>query len=276
MGKLKYLFFFFVVLFATSFWGCRKQDSLIMDLTPKALELEVEAGQSIFFRINITAPVKIVKFTVTKIRINAPDSILLDTLPASKSFSLNWGLKTKKNSNENIQLLFKAMDENGNEVSDQRLVKSAVKNTLVLFSNNTMFSAGNTSFNSFDLNEMTAKTYDSALYDTMPNLIPDLRELAITKDNNAEIATKYWYSPSGGKFIKIQGLNFESASKTEVINVFSSGLPALQYTDSLKVGDVYAFKTAITDPNPLTCLLRIENIVSGNGILAKYIFSVRK
>jgi hypothetical protein len=247
-----------------------------MDITPKSLEVEVEAGQSIFFRVNVTAPVSIVKFTITKIGNNSFDSILLDTIPGTKSFSVNWGLRTNKNATSNIQLLFKAIDENGNEVADQRLVIPGLKNNLILFANNTMFCSGNAIFNAFDFNDMAAKTYDSALYDTLPNLKPDIREFSSTKINNPEIASRYWYSPSGGKFIKVHGMDFENVTKTELVNIFSSGLPVLQYTDSLKTGDVYAYKTALTDPNPVLCLLKIESIVSGQGILAKYVFSVRK
>lgn len=264
------------VLFATSFSGCRKQDSLTMDITPRSLEVEIEAGQSVFFRVNISSTSPVSRFMITRIGNNEPDSIMLDSMPGTKNFSINWGLKTVKNATKPIQLLFKAIDDKGNEVSNQRLVIPTLKNSLLLFSNNIMFSSGNLNFNAFDLNQMAAVTYDSLLYDSLPNMKPDIRELKNSKINNPEVATRYWYSPSGGKFVKLQGVNFENTSKTELMSVFSGGYPMLNYTDSLKVGDIYAFKTALTDPDQMVCLLKIESIASGAGILAKYVFSVRK
>jgi hypothetical protein len=247
-----------------------------MEITPKSLEVEVEAGQSVFFRVNISSTSPIARFIITRIGNNAPDSVMLDSMPGSKNFTLNWGLKTDKNSTKTIQLLFKAIDDVGNEISNQKLVIPSQKNSLVLFPDNIMFTSGSLKFNAFDLNQMTAVTYDSLLYDTMPNMKPDIRELVNSKMSNPEMATHYWYSPSGGKFVRLQSISFENVTKTELMSVFSGGFPMLNYTDSLKTGDIYAFKTSITDPEQMICLLKIESIVSNPGTLAKYVFSVKK
>jgi hypothetical protein len=238
------------------------------------LEIEGNPGESVVFRINATSGVPLDRFTIVQSG-NLSDSVLIDTIVSGKSFSLTWNVRIPEITEDAIQLVFSIVDEDGNVNTDQRLIRPVIQNTLVEYNNNLMYSCFNTSFNAFDLKTILTVTYDSLLFDSVPALLPDLREF-----NNNPAATPfdisgYWYSPSGGKFVKTTSLNFNGVSKSDILNYFNGGFIGSNLTDSLHVGDIYAFKSVAGTSGSFVCLIKIDKIDFGSTP-ARYLFSVKK
>lgn len=247
----------------------------MLDVSPRELEIGGEPGELILFRINASSDAVLEQFTITRVG-NFPDTILLDTLINGKSFSLNWGVNTPQNVNQDIHLLFRIIDEDGSVSTEQRVIRPAFQNTLQEFTNNIMFSYANASFNAYDLNTVNVVTYDSLLFDSLPELKPDLREF-----NNNPLATPFdlsglWYSPSGGKFVKTGSLNFSSANKADLVNYFNGNFIQTNFTDSLEAGDIYAFRSKPDSAGSFYCLIRIDQVNFNGSSPANYVFSVKK
>lgn len=255
--------------------SCRKEDSLLLKITPEELEIPVEAGDDVHFRISVSSPSPVSRLIIESIG-NGMDSVLLDTVPMTKSFFMNWSYQTPINSLKNVQLLFRAINDAGDEFTAQRLLVVQMDDALSLIYDNLMYSVKNGSFNSFDFFSMSSVTYDSSLFDSLQGLLPDVREFNNNPNATPNEISGFWYSPSGGKFVKTTSVNFSNIKKEELLGFFNGSYNPLNYTDSLQVGDIYAYKSAANDTTPVVCLFRIDEMIFGPNTQARYKFSVKK
>ncbi len=254
--------------------GCKKPDSCYLDISPKGIEISANPGQNIYFQLQGSSGVKLSRLSILRTG-NVQDTLLLDTAINVKSFSLNWMFKTPTTSTNNINLVFTLSDEDGNVFKDQRVIILNTSSALVENINNVMYSKANALLNSFNLSSLNPITYDSLLFDSLPQLLPDLREL-----NNNPLASQFdvsglFYSPSGGKFVKANSVNYSIATQSDLQSLFNGNFNETAITDSLKVGDIYAFKSNASAANQVLCFIKIDQIIFGSSP-GKYVFSIKK
>lgn len=261
-------------LVAFLFDGCKKPDGCYLTISPKEIEINANPGENVFFQLQGSSDVKLSRLSILRTG-NGQDSILLDTAINLKSISLNWAYKTPSTSTNNVSLIFTLSDEGGNVFKDQRLIVLNSTTVLTEYVNNVMYSMPNTLLNSFSLSSLTPISYDSLLFDSLPQLLPDLREL-----NNNPLASAFdvsglFYSPSGGKFVKANSVNYSLATKNDLQTFFNGNFNETVITDSLKVGDIYAFKSNAASTNQVLCFIKIDQIFFGTTP-GKYVFSIKK
>ena len=255
-------------------FGCKNPNECYLSISPRSIEINANPGENLYFQLQGSSGVKLSRLSVLRTG-NAQDTLLLDTAINVKSFSLNWLYKTPTSNTSSVTLVFTLTDEDGNVFKDQRKILINSSSVLTEYVNNMMYSMPNSLFNSFDLYSMAPITFDSLLFDSLPQLLPDIREF-----NNNPLASPFdvsglFYSPSGGKFVKASNINYSSATKSDLVTLFNGSFNITTTTDSLKVGDVYAFKSNPSSTDSTICLIKIDQILFGSSP-GKYVFAIKK
>lgn len=261
-----------IILLLTSILGCREKENIFLGITPAELEIQVNAGDPVYFRIDASSDISLRTCTITRIG-NALDSVILDTVFNSKSFYKSFAFQTPPGSTNEIKLLFKLTDEDGNVASAQRIIFPTNTGLLAEYTNQLMYTFYSANLNAYNFSQISAVTYDSALYAANPSLKPDLRELNNDPNATPFDLSRLWFSPSGGKFVKTASLNFSTATNSQVTGFFDGNYIETNFTDTLQIGDIYAYKSGGTIP--FYCLIKIDQLNSGSGP-ASYVFTVKK
>jgi hypothetical protein len=253
-------------LLMLAFFSCSKDDnSSNLTILPADNYLLRDTSNVINFTIKVESTNDLARYRITQ-TINNSTTTIKDELISGKNY-IDWFDYTVPNSFQNygrheIKLIFTTIDVKGAEMNRAKLIYVDITDrTLAENSGNTMHSALSNQFNAYDLLANTPK-YNT---DSTAHIFD------YTKPNVNDTLGRVWISPSGVKFVKLNGFDYANATASSVTNAYNSSVKN-DTLRNLTDGDIVITKVG----NTYMALKMVYVIDDAGNANDRYIFSVKK
>lgn len=265
MKRLNLAFFIFISLIITTYSCSKDEDSSGISVTPGENYLIRDTGNVVNFTVKINSKNDLSKYRITE-TINNSTTTIKELNISGKNYIDWFDYKVPNVFNtygrHEIKLIFSAFDAKGAIMSRAKLIYVDINDrTLTEYSGNTMYSALSNQHNAYDLITRTPK-YNT---DSTSHIFD------FTQPNAGDSLGKTWISPSGVKFVKLNGFDYANATEGTVTNAYNSSvkndtLRNLQPEDIIitKVGTTYM---------ALKMVYVIDDTGNAND---RYMFSIKK
>lgn len=257
---------FFIALLIVALFSCKKDESNSnLTIIPADNYLLRDTSNVINFTIKVESTNELARYRITQ-TINNSTITIKDELISGKNF-IDWFDYTVPNSiqgygRHEIKLIFTTIDVKGAEMNRAKLIYVDINDrTLAESSGNTMYSALSNQFNAYDLLSNTPK-YNT---DSTAHIFD------FTKPNVNDTLGRVWISPSGVKFVKLNGFDYANATASSVTNAYNSSIK----NDTLRNlidGDIVVTKVGTTYM-AIKMIYVIDDVGNSND---RYIFSIKK
>ncbi len=246
--------------------SCNKEEkSSNLTILPAENYLLRDTSNVINFTIKVESTNDLARYRITQTIDNSTTTIK-DELISGKNY-IDWFDYTVPNSfqgygRHEIKLIFTTIDVKGAEMNRAKLIYVDITDrTLAENSGNTMYSALSNQFNAYDLLTNTPK-YNT---DSTAHIFD------FTKPNTNDTLGRVWISPSGVKFVKLNGFDYANATASSVTNAYNSSVKN-DTLRNLTDGDIVITKVGSTYM-ALKMVYVIDDVGNAND---RYIFSIKK
>ena len=257
---------FFIALLLVALFSCKKEDkNSSLTILPADNYLLRDTSNVINFTIKVESTNDLARYRITQ-TINNSTVTIKDELISGKSF-IDWYDYTVPNSiqgygRHEIKLIFTTIDVKGAEMNRAKLIYVDINDrTLAESSGNTMYSALSNQFNAYDILTSTPK-YNT---DSTAHIFD------FTKPNVNDTLGRVWISPSGVKFVKLNGFDYANATASSVTNAYNSSVKN-DTLRNLTDGDIVVTKVGSTYV-AIKMIYVIDDVGNSND---RYFFSIKK
>ncbi|MCB9335587.1 MAG: hypothetical protein H6586_05520 [Flavobacteriales bacterium] len=264
---MKKSIFYFTILSLVLFHSCKKDEEQNsgITITPTEDYLLRDTSDVINFTVKIESRNELAKYRVTQTINNSTITVKEETI--SGKTHIDWYDYTVPNSfntygRHEIKLIFSSFDVSGNTMNKAKIVYVDINDrTLSETSGNTMYSALSNQFNAYDLLTNTPK-YNS---DSTSHVFD------FSTSNPSDSLGKTWISPSGIKFVKLNGFDYANATESTVKNAYNSSIK----NDTIR--NIAPQDVIITKVNQTYMALQLIYVIDDVGVNQdRYIFNIKK
>jgi hypothetical protein len=261
------------VLVALLFCGCKKdkEASPLLFITPDDIVLNYSMGQVVTFTIKASTPVGFSNLTISyKEQGTFSQTIIDSTLSGVANFNWNYEYKIPSQATAYVMdIYFNFTDKNGTVLSGARRINVSVNNsTLSEYSGNVFYSKKSGHEDSYNLINRVA-LYSNVAATSVRDIQNDG-----TYDSVDSLA-RSWVSPSGSKFVRFNGYDYDNATYASVVNTYDSGVK-VDTIKNLQQGDILFTKVTRNNVDSYM-VLKLTSIFDLTGASNDtYIFSIKK
>jgi hypothetical protein len=256
----------FIFLFTACEEG-KEQDNLLVFINPEEGVIEVNSQEFVSFRINSESE-SIINQVKINVAIDNKEIIeLLDSVPNQSSFFYTFDYYTTLCAEiSQLKFSFEIIDSQSNIKKLVRMIKVLPKEQALVESTGhvfySYFSGRADAFNIKDKEALIGSLHaDEKLF---------IQDDTTSRDDINSLSGK-WISPSGGKFLKFNQLDYANASYNDAKKVFDSGSP-LEFADNLSDGDIIIEKL-----NGEYYIIRLVQLIDKEGTNKDcYYFNVKQ
>lgn len=257
---------FFTSLLLIAMLSCSKEEkNSNLTILPADNYLLRDTSNVINFTVKVESTNDLARYRITQTIKNSTITIK-DELISGRNY-IDWFDYTVPNSiqgygRHEVKLVFTTIDVKGAEMNRAKLIYVDINDrTLAESSGNTMYSSLSNQFNAYDLLTNTPK-YNT---DSTAHIFD------FTKPNTNDTLGRTWISPSGIKFVKLNGFDYANATASTVTNAYNSSVKN-DTLRNLTDGDIVVTKVGTTYM-ALKMIYVIDDVGNTND---RYIFSLKK
>jgi hypothetical protein len=246
--------------------GDKKSDKPFLKIIPEDIFIQTYTGEKIVFTIHVLSDYKLTNLVITKKHPGEQESTVLDSAINLMNLNYEWAFRSPNDIEEDLEIFFKVTNEKGYQTVTKRILvfqgKKLEETTgLKIYSGNSGLPSA---FNLVTLQPM-ALSADSALR--------DIQEYQA--DTSFTNLSHKWVSPSGCRFVKLNGFDYANASGASAKAGYQIGT-VLTEIANIAIGDVYIIKV-VRLPVETYAVVKINNIIDNEGRSNDfYEFSVKK
>lgn len=266
MKTFRFISFVLIGLF---FIRCndKQSDKPFIVVLPDNSNIQAYTDDKIVFSVKVLSDFRLTNFTITKQYKGESELIILDSVINAMNLNFQWSFHIPDDVEEDFYLRFKVTNENGYQsVATKILIFNGKK-----FEETTglkMYSANSglpSAFNLVTLQLLPISTDSTGR---------DIQEFQA--DTSFTNLSYKWISPSGCRFVKLNGFDYSNASGSSAKAGYEVGIP-LSEVANIVIGDIYIIKIVRLQSESSYAVIKINNIIDSEGRNNDfYEFSVKK
>jgi len=265
----------FIVYFTcfVLFFSCKKdkENSPAVFVTPSDIVLNYTMGEVVTFKITANSSNGLKRMKISSKEANAYTQVLVDSsLSGQEKISQTFEyLIPVKSESYTIDLYFIFTDNNNEEIPAARtLIVSKGTIMLTEYSGNVFYSKDSGKEDAYDLMNRTP------LYSSTATV--SLMDIKNNGDyDNTDSLSASWVSPSGIKFVRFNGYDYDNASYASMVSAYESGIK-LDTIKNITQGDVI-FTKITRNTIDTYLIIKTTSVIDQPGSLNDfYIFRIKK
>jgi len=261
------------VLLVSLFISCKEENSpSLLLIEPKALELKMNSGEIIEFKINCSSNIDLNTLRITSKEENTFTKVILDTALTADKFVMTFEYQAPSVVDKKSFLLtFILTDANSNQTEiPKTIIVSPVDLVLKEKTGNVMYSHLSKKFDAFNLETL------EPIYSTH-----NFSGIIHIKDNSIDTVdhnqlSRNWISMAGLQFIRYNDFDYANATYISVRKAYEVGIKN-PYLYDINEEDIILTKLNKINADSGFVVIRIVNVIDSDSTLTdRYIFNVKK